>query len=67
MIIYDEKKTYRPSDVYLTQPDFVVILNDIAEGKLPTGSQRPFPLFVKKELQNPNEFMYLNQEPIFGK
>lgn len=66
MLLYQEKQSCRPSDVYLTQPDFVVILNDIAEGKLPTGSQKPFPLFKPGEMENPNEFMYLNQLPSFN-
>ena len=49
MEIYESQATFIPSDVYLTVPDFSVILEDIAKGVLPTGTNRPFPIFSTPE------------------
>lgn len=34
-----------PSDLYLDVPDYAKILEDIATGKLPSGTNQPFALF----------------------
>lgn len=57
MLIYQEKRTFRPSEIYMATPDFAVILDDIAQGKLPTGSQRPFELLSERELSVLNQEM----------
>lgn len=43
-----------PAHVYTGTNDFSVILKDMEEGKLPTGSGRPFPVEFDKENDTPD-------------
>ena len=53
LIYYDTKENHKtPASVYMTVPDFSIILDDIAKGVIPTGSQIPYPLFTEQELNN---------------
>lgn len=51
MDIYAPQAQMIPSDVYLDVPDFSTILEDIAQGKLPTGTNRPFPMYSTPDLE----------------
>ena len=54
MILYSdlgESKHMTPATAFLNIADFSIILTNIAKGDLPTGSQKPYPLFSESELK----------------
>lgn len=82
MIIYTDQKTglfggieMTPAHVYAATTDFSVILDDIASGKLPCNTGKPFPVVWKTESDDntpqfntssiPNSNNYRNNNPYF--
>ena len=57
MILFsDQKEKHKtPASVYMPIADFAIILNDIAKGVIPTGSQMPYPLFSEEDLRKNQE------------
>jgi hypothetical protein len=52
MDIYETSAKFNPSDIYLDVADFSTILEDIARGVIPTGTNRPFPVFSSPQMES---------------